>query len=179
MVNEKGLVRAMKEAWSGGGYIVTVREDLVYIRYNAWDLIMPVKLLPRKVLALLVEHIGSIPQDGEAYQCRKAYGAQLVAPAIAHDSLENLWRLKCDDGCEKTKLTWGDADIYQGFGTLEIRGLNPDYTRIVDSEKSGNAYMLENCVVWVDDAKIRICGMVLPDFVQNVLSSVQWVGGES
>lgn len=178
MVNENGLVRAMKKAWKDGGYIVTVREDLIYIRYNAWDLIVPVKLLPRKVLALLVEHIGSIPQDGEAYQCRKAYGAQLVAPAIAHDSMEQLLLMKCSDGCEKTKLVWGDADIYQGFGDLQICGLNHDYTRIVDSEKPGNAWMWENGVVWVDDAKIRICGMVIPEFVQNVLSSVQWVGGD-
>ncbi|MBR4308572.1 MAG: hypothetical protein IKT58_03150 [Oscillospiraceae bacterium] len=177
MVSEKGLVRAMQEAWRSCGYIVAIRDELIYIKHNAWDLLMPVKLLPRKALALLVEHIGCIPQDGESYQCAKTKGAQLVAPAIAHDNLEQLRRMGCSNGCEKTKLNWGDAEIWQGFGFLEIRGLDPDYTRIVDIEKSVNAFIWEHGVVWVDDAKIRIWGIELPDFVQNVLSSVQWVGG--
>lgn len=63
ILNEKALVAAMKKATKAGGYTVMVDEEAtVRIFTNRWYATLA--KLPRKVAALLVEHLGYLPQRG-------------------------------------------------------------------------------------------------------------------
>ncbi len=177
MISETGLVRAMKSAWKEGGYTVTVRGEMIFIRYNVWEVLLPVKYLPRKVLALLVEHIGSIVKDGEAYTCSKKGGAQTVTPLIVFEQMEKLRGHGRVNIADKTSFLWFGFEIWQAYGDLRVCGVDPQYTEIVDEKNPGTAYILDNCVGWEDVALIRVAGVSLPEMVVSTLSSVQWIGG--
>lgn len=175
MISEKGLIRAMKNAWKGAGYTVSVRERLIYIEGKEWDAVMHVDMLPRKALALLVEHIGSILKDGEAYTCTKGGGAQTVSPMVVFDRMNELIQLELHESAKKTKLSWGDAEIWQSCADWRILGIDPEYAEIVGEKSRGDAYIRDNYVIWQEGAKVRVAAVRLPEAVQ-FLSSVQWTG---
>jgi hypothetical protein len=67
IVNEKGLLKAMKSA-AKGGYKVFADEHSVTLFHWNWYVHIKRENLPRSVLALLVEHIGFIPSEGDCLQ---------------------------------------------------------------------------------------------------------------
>ena len=73
MIDEGGMLRVMKDAYKATGYIVINDAGTVTIRTGVWMTQMPFRVLPRKVLALLVEHIGTIPEDKAAFRCSKGW----------------------------------------------------------------------------------------------------------
>ena len=86
MIDEGGMLRVMKDAYKATGYIVINDAGTVTIRTGVWMTQMPFRVLPRKVLALLVEHIGTIPEDNEAFKCSKDGGAQTLVFAIEQEN---------------------------------------------------------------------------------------------
>lgn len=64
VVNEKGLLKAMKSA-AKVGYKVVAQGDSFSVFSWSWYVHISKEKLPRSVLALLVEHIGFIPHDGD------------------------------------------------------------------------------------------------------------------
>lgn len=97
MIDERGLLSAMKSTWRSEGYTVAgYREDgerVLCIHGASWLVAIPYSAISRKVLALLVEHLGEIP-DGAAWtgaQGRRRTGADhgrgadpAGRPAAAH-----------------------------------------------------------------------------------------------
>lgn len=75
VINEKGLIKAMKETWKGPGYKVAVEAqggvDQIMIAGPGWMVVYDKEHLPRKVLGMIAEHLGTIPEAGEAYQVAK------------------------------------------------------------------------------------------------------------
>lgn len=69
MLNEKRTVAALKDAFKSGGYKVLFFGGLVSVRAGYWAFEIGEELLPREVLGKIVEHIGMIPGNGEAYFC--------------------------------------------------------------------------------------------------------------
>lgn len=117
MINEKGLLRAMKNAYRGGGYEVAGygEENTLFISGYGWCVRVPQKQCPRKVLALLVEHVGLIP-EGEAFQVRKGEGAQDILLSVALGFENRVARLMGDDlpvKIRKTAMTWKGWRIWQ------------------------------------------------------------------
>ena len=66
IIQEKGLVRAIKDAYRHGGYNVLNLDGDVVIYAEGWCVRCPWNKLPRKALATIVEHLGMIPENGEA-----------------------------------------------------------------------------------------------------------------
>ena len=62
LISEKGLVRAIKRAYKNSGYVVMNTGDAVAIYTENWFVLANRALLPRKVLATIVEHMGAIPE---------------------------------------------------------------------------------------------------------------------
>ena len=62
MIDERGLLSAMKSTWRSEGYTVAgYREDgerVLCIHGASWLAAIPYSAISRKVLALLVEHLG-------------------------------------------------------------------------------------------------------------------------
>lgn len=75
VVEEKGLLAAMKDAYKTDGYKVAVENSAdienVIISTASWTVVILKKELPRKVLGLIAEHIGEIPNPGTANQVKK------------------------------------------------------------------------------------------------------------
>lgn len=63
LINESGLVRAVKYAYKHGGYSVSVEDGMVSIYAEQWFVRCKWEKLPRKVLCAIVEHMGMIPDD--------------------------------------------------------------------------------------------------------------------
>ena len=61
LINEAGVVRAIKRAYKGGGYTVNVRGGVMSIYTESWYIQARREIMPRKVLAAIVEHAGMIP----------------------------------------------------------------------------------------------------------------------
>ena len=62
LINEGGLIRAIKRAYKAGGYTVLNTGNDVAIYTDHWFAMANRALLPRKVLATIVEHVGMIPE---------------------------------------------------------------------------------------------------------------------
>ena len=63
IIQEKGMVRAIKGAYRHGGYNVLNLDGDVVIYTEEWCVRCPWNKLPRKALATIVEHLGMIPEN--------------------------------------------------------------------------------------------------------------------
>ena len=139
IVNESGLLKAMKDSYKSGGYHVAFGE--VFERWYfliasygySWGVVIRSDKTPRKVLGLLVEHIGKLPEDGEAYLCRKDEDAQDEIFSVAAKPL--LIKLgeargKVLPNIRKTKLTWNSENVWQSAEMDDVVLICPDYEDI-------------------------------------------------
>ena len=60
LINEAGVVRAIKRAYKGGGYTVNSQGGVMAIYTQSWYIQARREVMPRKVLATIVEHAGMI-----------------------------------------------------------------------------------------------------------------------
>ena len=91
-INEAGLTRAVKKAYKEGGYTVSVRNGIMSIYTKFWYIHTSREIMPRKVLAAIVEHAGMIPGENEPTHIMKDLDPQLVIPATADEEM-NAWRV--------------------------------------------------------------------------------------
>ena len=55
MINERALLSALKDEWKGAGYTVGRTGERLRLKGIGWTLRCTMEVLPRKVLALLVD----------------------------------------------------------------------------------------------------------------------------
>lgn len=117
MINEKALCAAMKAAWRGGGYEVVAygEQNRIWINGAQWGVEMKKSEAPRKVLALLVEHLGEIP-CGSAWAVSKAGGAQQMVVDMMLtriDSLKNVLMREDEVEIKRTAMMWKGLEVWQ------------------------------------------------------------------
>lgn len=179
MVDERGLVRLMKEAWkTKTGYIMANLNGGLYIQTDAWEVLIPGVMVPRKVLALMVEHVGSFLRDGEAVCCSKNGGAQEVALQFLQNSAAKMEKAENLKRAERTRLAWDGYDLWQSEENLQILGVAPEYEALVSVEAPGAPFFFGASVMWKDEAYICVRGVQLPPVVGIQLSAYQWIGGK-
>lgn len=88
IIEEKGLVKAIKIAYRHGGYTVLNQDGEVTIYTEGWFVRCLWPKLPRKALATIVEHIGMIPDDGEAVAIEKDDQPQAIMAGIVSDDVD-------------------------------------------------------------------------------------------
>lgn len=134
VIKEKGLLRLMKEAYKRGGYNVVIAPvgatECLFVRYStSWMVGINLLNVPRKVLGLLVEHMGRLPLSGEAFEVSKA-SVQKEIFDVADDPFRDL--LQCMDHWEhhkilkQTKLEWNGDQVWQSPKDLSIVLVDPD-----------------------------------------------------
>lgn len=76
VINEQGLLRAMKEAYKADGYeiecVANGSMTEIHLETSRWYVNCEIKNLPRKVLGLIAEHLGELPQPGQCFQVKKS-----------------------------------------------------------------------------------------------------------
>jgi hypothetical protein len=102
LINEGGLIRAIKRAYKAGGYTVLNTGNDVAIYTDHWFAMANRALLPRKVLATIVEHMGMIPERDMPTSIIKDTEPQLVLRETAAEHIGA-------DVIDKDRLLW-EAD---------------------------------------------------------------------
>lgn len=91
LINEAGLVRAIKDAYKTGGYTVNNQDGAMAIYTQHWYVQARREVLPRKALATIVEHMGMIPDEQAPVYIIKGDDLQTVMEEIAAEDLTH-WR---------------------------------------------------------------------------------------
>lgn len=101
VIDEKGLLSAMKDAYKkkSTGYKVAARiledgdEELI-VSAPGWTAFIIRENAPRKVMGLIVEHVGDLPRASEAYQVQdknvQAEIFKVAVPAPFSDAVQIL-----------------------------------------------------------------------------------------
>lgn len=144
MVNERALLAAMKDAWKGKGYIVAHRDGSYIISGDGWTLLCTEKLLPRKALALLVEHIGAIP-EGECLNVSKKAGIQTAIAAVQEESFRQTEQRK-QEIAAPTRLTFDGYRVWQGE-SLRVLLMAEDLTGILVLPEGGTSRSFEDGIL--------------------------------
>lgn len=155
LINEAGLVRAIKRAYKGGGYTVNVQDGIMSIYTQNWYIQARREVMPRKVLAAIVEHAGMIPGEKEPTNIMKDMEPQLVIPETAAEEMGS-WRVgERGDDVDLVPV------IMQGFQIFQAEagacwGVPLSYLGMVerDAAEHDGAIVVANCrLLWDGDTE--------------------------
>jgi len=121
IINERGLTRALKVAWKRGGYTIVNDGYHVQIYTENWYICADWDKFPRKALATIVEHMGTLPTSDDALLILAGDDPQTVMPELVNGTVAG-WLGREDS----TQVT---------FVPVTVRGL-----QLYQQEKGGNCY---------------------------------------
>ena len=136
VINESGLCAAMKAAYKkkSTGYKVAARvsekgaEEIV-LSAPGWTAIITQENAPRKVLGLIVEHVGDLPQAGQAFQVQDA-NSQTEIFDMAVPELE---KLVAGTLVKRTQLNYNGYQIWQRIDDRSVFMMPPKHEDLLDS----------------------------------------------
>lgn len=135
VIDEKGLLAAMKDAYKTDGYKVAVEDEAgienVILHTPMWTVVILKKELPRKVLGLIAEHIGEIPQPGTAFQVKKKEAQTEIFKMVAEAPLEYHSGEKPRRIVRRTSLILGGFPLWQAATEGTVVKVFPDYEDII------------------------------------------------
>lgn len=134
VVDEKGLTAAMKAAYKEAGYKIAGltgdKGESIMIAAPDWCVVIRKAMMPRKMLGLIVEHMGDIPRAGEAYQVQKKQ-VQTEIHGVTTEILEELRDPELEPRQVKpTGLHWGQCSLYQRMDDLKVVKVDTDTVSI-------------------------------------------------
>ena len=183
VINEKGLMKIMKEARKSLGYCVAAENNAdmenIIICTNKWVAVVEKKNLPRKVLGLITEHVGDIPSPGEAYQVKKKepqteiYDVATQMIRMIHAGDKPLHIVK------RTQLTSGGYQLWQRKDDLRIFKVDPVLEDIMNLAR-GAVRIVGDDTLMIDDLESRAYVTVEKidaneKSMFDHLSQIQWV----
>lgn len=154
VINESGLVKAMKASYKDGYHVaagtIGNSEYMMIVSYGyTWAVAVQRDNVPRKVLGLIAEHLRKIPENGEAYKLQRDEDPQ---EELYHVATEPLYRMidevSAPEGLPrvfKTKLVYGNRNVWQQLDNLDIMLLNPRYENI-SAGMNMEARRVDNCL---------------------------------
>lgn len=178
MIDEKGLCACMKDAYKNEGYRVTVMDGAVQIRTEAWAVLAPMGVLPRKALALLIEHIGCIPAENEAFQCDKGVGAQTLVAGMEQEVMERHQRMIAltETEAKLTALHYHDRQIWQAPERMNVTAVAPKYMRMIERKCLPEAKTNDDALVWEkENEQVIIYADLIDEEARKYLEGFQWV----
>lgn len=182
VINEKGLIRAMKEAYKGAGYKVAADDsggiEEIMIGYPGWVVVIEKKNIPRKVLGLIAEHVGAIPEPGQAYQVSK----KQTQTEIFEASMQLLEGMNNGDKerrlAKPTRLVLGECHLWQREKDLRVVRIDPELESIINAH-GRDVWMFDSDTLMVDGkaSRVYINTFYHPDDEELLkhLSKVAWV----
>jgi hypothetical protein len=152
LINEAGLVRAIKRAYKADGYTVNVQNGIMSIYTKSWYIQARQKMVPRKALAAIVEHAGLIPGENEPINIMKDLEPQLVIPETAAEEM-SAWRVgERGDDVDLVPVIMQGFQIFQAE-SLACWGIPLSYLGMVerDAAEHDSAIVVDNCRLLWDD----------------------------
>ena len=136
VIDEKGLLSAMKAAFKkqSTGYKVAaqttegVDEELI-LSAPGWTAIIDRENTPRKVMGLIVEHLGDLPRYGTAFQVQdKNAQAEIFSVAVPSPAM-----LVPGAQVKRTNLTYNGYQIWQRTDNHDVFMLAPKFEDMMDN----------------------------------------------
>lgn len=116
-VNYSILKKMIKAAYEGSGLTVACMHDLVMIQSTRWGISVKRKFLHNKVKAALMEYIGDLPKEGEAWTYTKN-GRHTETQEEMLSAVESYFILKPGEIYQATDVHvtafQGDYQVYEG-----------------------------------------------------------------
>lgn len=156
LINEAGLIRNIKKAYKQDGYVVSNQGDMVSVYSENWYIQASRALLPNKVLATIVEHMGIIPEVNTAMSIMKGEEPQLLAREMAVADMEH-WR-SGEHGEEVTMVPviMQGYQIYQPPRGGACWGVPLMYLEMIErdvAEHAGADVVDNNRLLWATDGE--------------------------
>lgn len=183
VVDEKGLISAMKEAFKTTGYKVAVDETAGSIDYIIdginWAVVIEKGSLPAKVFGLIAEHVRDSILPGQAFQVRK----KEVQTVIFGPMVEDIRNIAASDAprriIRRTKLSLGGYPLWQGVTDQKMVKLAPEHEEVMLWGGNNIVRMIGDDVVSVADESsavyIRNVGKYSADTdMLDFLSEMEW-----
>lgn len=178
ILSGKGLTKAMKDSFRAGGYQALIESERIILAGNMWTVRCTTKNFPADAMALIVKHLGVLPEKDGCYKIHKDATQGAMADMVL-DSLRNLEEGAplFGDQIKKTPLTWKCADIWQREKDLGLIRMDPTITSIV----AGMA--IEDAVCSTDGRYIGVYGEQSAAFIYGNVTHdddqkiMQYLGG--
>ena len=169
LLNESKFAAELKSAYKYG-YTVQFNEGKIFILTSSFVIKTHLEDLPRKVLGILAEHIGYLPNDITLYVSRGTDN-QIVMP----ESIETDIRI--DDFPEAvyaipTPLTYKSFSLFQK-DDQQIIALNGDAIILLEAPRPPLINRTNTRAMWIDQSNIDASGIFLITTCMASRDSVQ------
>lgn len=187
IVEEKALLKAMKESYKTVGYKVAMDEaggiETVIIDGALWTVVIKRSELPRKVLGLIAEHIGEIPDTYTAYQVRKKETQTEIFDLCLQTVQDYRSGEKNRQTIRKTSMVLDGYPLWQAVTDKRVVKVHPDREDIMIWGRNG-VWLIGDDLLMVDDdvsrAYIRCSDPRDDTELEKLghLAKIQWVATE-
>ena len=152
VINESGLLAAMKDSYKCGGYhvaLTVVHNKKCYLIAGygyGWAAVIRQHKMPRKVLGLLAEHIGRLPEEGDAFLLRKDNDAQDEMLHVAINPIGDKLKAagKSYVAIRRSRLTWDGDNVWQ-TAEKEVALIRPDLEKMIEF-KDTSPRLVDRCL---------------------------------
>lgn len=143
VINDKVLVRELKEAYKGWGYTVLVTEDdqWVFRSADAWLVeIDGQDNVPNEVLALIVLHMGHLPKEETCHRIYKGEKCSCIQKEV-YSAGEETWRsfrkMRSETDVvpvevRRTALVYGRRRVWQERESQQIMLIDPRFEGLME-----------------------------------------------
>ena len=131
IVDEKGLCRVIKQAYKTGGYTVMEEDGNIMVWAEEWFVQTEARKLPKKVLGLLVEHLGTLP--GAPTVLQKNADPQLELAEVAAQDVAFWHGVGEGARLRPADVILAGWQVMQNIATNECWAVEPDCLNIVDA----------------------------------------------
>lgn len=183
VINEKALVRQMKESYKTYGYTVAVIGERMMLTNGCWLANIDVDNVPAGLLGMLAEHIRDVPKEGQAYKVIKDKDGAFVQHRIMEEAVAPMKQMaaqKEESGylkmMRRTNLTLSGMQLWQAPEGSAMYMIDPRYAVLFDDHNQvvrlGGGIYAEGEIseLWV----LRVQEGELLDKISH-LEQIQWV----
>lgn len=179
-IYDKGLIRAMKQAYRDGGYYVAVTDNGVLIESDNWGAEIAAEAVPNSVKSLIVLHNGSLPNMNTAVHVSKGECADAMLESVTGtmDDLAKAYTESKGSRIKPTRLTMDGCRVWQTTDRMRVRLVDVDDQQILAGQVL-DGYLIAGCIYgrnWFGRMYIRT-QMVLQEDAPLIehLAQMQWI----
>ena len=182
VIDEKALLAVMRDAFKkkSTGYKAAARltengEEELILSAPGWSAIVTRENAPRKVMGLVVEHVGDLPRPGEAYQVQdKNVQAEIFSVAVPAPA-----ELVEGAAVKRTNLTYSGYQIWQRTDNLNVFMIPTKFEDMMDNYNRA-VRLTENGMFYVEGVSSRLYFLPLKAMENDVpalrhLAKMRWV----
>lgn len=163
LIDESGLVRAVKSAYKHGGYTVANQGETVAIYTESWFIRCRRAMLPRKAMAAIVEHTGMIPNEKNPVYIQKYQETQVVMEDVAQADMDRWIAGQRGGDVTMVPVIMQGCQIFQVTDGGPCWGVPVSYLNIIEravAEHSSAEVVDKERLLWLDDGETVALGAV-------------------